>query len=514
MPAPLQAAAVRLKIKGTNIHVRPYFKAEYDAASQKRRARGWMPSMSAPNSNLWGLATIRRRSRDLSRNLPIIEGAYDSLVANLVGPGIVVIPRRADPGYRTALKELWEQWKAEADADNISNFDELVCLAVHTMLEAGECFIRHRPRRTTDGLTVPYQIQLIEPEHVPTDKNEQLPGGGRIIAGVEFNAYGRRVAYHVYRDHPGESVIPGSSRSLETTRVPAEEIIHLYRPRRPGQVRGLPVAASAIMTARDWQEYSEAELIRKKTTSMLVGFVTRPASEEPVLGEFDFDDTETPEDDTGMAALEPGTMQFLEPGEDVKFSAPTDSGPTYEAYVKGVLRSIAAAFGLTYEQLTQDLTGVNFSSIRAGLNEFQRRARRWQKHIIHQLLVPVWERFVREAVLVGAIEAQGMAFAPREFTAAHFVAPGWRYVNPQQEVAADKESIRAGLASRSTVAAERGYDVEEIDRQNAADLERQRELGLNYDINGAKAAPAAPPPQGQEDDGNVGRQPNETEDAT
>jgi capsid protein len=37
------------------------------------------------------------------------------------------------------------------------------------------------------------------------------------------------------------------------------------------------------------------------------------------------------------------------------------------------LRAIAMGMGITYEQLTGDLTNVNYSSIRAGLIEFRRR---------------------------------------------------------------------------------------------------------------------------------------------
>ena len=78
-------------------------------------------------------------------------------------------------------------------------------------------------------------------------------------------------------------------------------------------------------------------------------------------------------DGIALAGLEPGTLQILEPGEDIKFSDPADVGGSYSEFLRTQFRAVAAAIGITYEQLTGDLTGVNYSSIRAGLLEFRRR---------------------------------------------------------------------------------------------------------------------------------------------
>jgi capsid protein len=83
-------------------------------------------------------------------------------------------------------------------------------------------------------------------------------------------------------------------------------------------------------------------------------------------------------------------MQFLDPGEDIKFTSPSDVGGNYEAFMRQQLRSIAVGVGLTYEQLTSDLTEVNYSSIRAGLIEFRRKAAQIQHHLmVYQFCRPV-----------------------------------------------------------------------------------------------------------------------------
>ena len=86
-----------------------------------------------------------------------------------------------------------------------------------------------------------------------------------------------------------------------------------------------------------------------------------------------------------------------------------------------------------------------------------------------------------EAFKGGLFEAPDFAFNPRPYLKVKWLAPGWPYVNPQQEAAADKIAVRSGFISRTRVAGRRGYDITEIDDENAADLARANALGLLYD---------------------------------
>ena len=72
---------------------------------------------------------------------------------------------------------------------------------------------------------------------------------------------------------------------METVRVPASEIMHLFRPLRPGQIRGEPWLARALVKLNELDQYDDAELVRKKTAAMFAGFVTRLAPEDNLLGE-------------------------------------------------------------------------------------------------------------------------------------------------------------------------------------------------------------------------------------
>ena len=261
--------------------------------------------------------------------------------------------------------------------------------------------------------------------------------GNVVRCGIEFDALGRRVAYHLYRSHPEDGrLVPMSGQGgLETVRVDAREVIHLYRVLRPGQIRGEPWLSRALVKLNELDQYDDAELVRKKTAAMFAGFVTRQSPEDNLMGEGGPDG-----DGIALAGLEPGTLQLLEPGEDIKFSEPADVGGSYSEFLRTQFRAVAAALGITYEQLTGDLTGVNYSSIRAGLLEFRRRCEMVQHGVlVHQLCRPVWSAWMKQAVLAGALEAPGFArggaargagrgAAPVRRTAAQGLAAGLRRV--------------------------------------------------------------------------------------
>jgi capsid protein len=58
--------------------------------------------------------------------------------------------------------------------------------------------------------------------------------------------------------------------------------------------------------------------------------------------------------------------------------------------------------------------------------------------------------------------------------------------------------MEAGITSRRKVVEATGYDIEEVDRENAADAARVREMGLSYktspgETQGARATPVQEP---------------------
>jgi lambda family phage portal protein len=447
--------------------------ADYEAAAATRRTAGWLPATSDINTLVFrNLDTLRARSRDMVRRNPWAANALDAFVANAIGTGIKPQSLHPDARLKERIQELWLRWTDEADASNLTDFYGLQALACRAVMEAGECLIRLRPRLAKDGLTVPLQLQLLEAEHLPTGETRKLENGNYVRAGIEFDQIGRRVAYWLYREHPFDTLNPVASTEL--VRVPADWVLHLFRPIRPGQLRGQPWLTQVLVKLYELDQYDDAELVRKKTAAMFAGFILKNAPEDQMLGE-----AVTDKSGAALAGLEPGTLQVLLPGEDIKFSTPADVGASYETFMRVQLRSIAAGMGITYEQLTGDLTGVNYSSIRAGLLEFRRRCEQFQHQVlVYQFCRPVWRRWIEAALVSGALPKQGDVAL---YYDAKWIPPGFGWVDPWKDIKAQIMAVRAGFKSRAEVVSEQGYDAEAIDREIAADNARARALGLSYD---------------------------------
>jgi lambda family phage portal protein len=452
----------------------------YDGTGSGRRAMAWqVGNPGAVAALAFSQDELRAKSRDLVRRNAWAAVGVEAFVANAIGTGIKPQSMVVDPVLREAIQALWRDWCDEADAGGLTDFYGLQSLACRAMLEGGECLVRLRYRRPEDRLTVGLQIQVLEPEHLPTTMNREVASGNVIRAGIEFDRLGRRVAYHLYRSHPGDGALAPMSGTggMETVRIPASEVVHLFRPLRPGQIRGEPWLARALVKLNELDQYDDAELVRKKTAAMFAGFVTRLAPEDNLMGE-----TSSDEQGVSLAGLEPGTLQLLEPGEDIKFSAPADVGSSYAEFMRQQFRAVAAAMGITYEMLTGDLTQVNYSSIRAGLLEFRRRCEALQHGVIvHQLCRPIWQAWMEQAAIEGTLTLPAFSRRRREYLAAKWIPQGWQWVDPKKEFDAMQTAIRAGLLSRSQAISAFGYDAEDIDREIATDNQRADELGLVFD---------------------------------
>lgn len=459
----------------------------YEGASYGQRLSSWMATSTSINSLLSGsINTLRSRTRQLRRNNPLVSGGIDTFVSDLIGTGISPSWQLKDREKKKELQALWADWIDEANWDGNCDFYGLQSLISSALIESGEAIVLFHRSYMNNDLAVPFQLQVLEGDHLPENKNETLSNGNTIRMGIEFNRQGRRVAYHLYKEHPGETF--GFNQSIGTVRVLAKNICHIFKQTRPGQIRGASWLAPVLVKLHDYDQYDDAELVRKKGAAMFGGYITEPAGGvNPTLafGKSESTDSQNRE----IVPMEPGTFPVLPPGMDIRFSEPADVGGNYERWVKQQLRMIAKGIGTTYEKLTGDLTEVNYSSIRAGLLSFQRFCKQIQlQTIAFQLCKPVAREFLNTAVLSGAIELPGYAQNPRIYRRIKWRPDGWPWVDPVKDQLAEQMAVRNGFKSREEVIAESGGDIEEVDAAIAEGNARADKIGLVFDSDPRKTA--------------------------
>lgn len=439
----------------------------YDGAAVGRRTDGWRTTNGSADAEIASAGPrLRDRMRDLVRNNPHAAKAVSVLVNNIVGSGIR--PRAAtgtDVGDK-AIDALWDEWSSRCDADGLGDYHALTTLAVREMIEAGDIFVRRRARRTRDGLAVPLQVQLFEADHLDESKIGVTPDGGRIVRGIEFDPIGGRRAYWLFPDHPGDVGIP-LSRSLASVRVPADGVAHLYERQRV-QSRGVPWGAPVMRALRDLDDWTNAELVRKKTEACLVGIVFGADEAEQGVAP-----TVVDADGKLIEQFEPGLIAYARNGKDIKFNQPATTAGVSE-WLRAQLHIVAAGFRVPYELLTGDLSQVNYSSIRAGLVEFRRMidALQWQV-VIPGFCQPVWGWFAEAAWAAGLVPTPDIAveWAPARFDA----------VDPLKDAQADLLMLRMGTMTLPQAIARQGWNPDAVLAEIAATNVKLDALGLKLD---------------------------------
>lgn len=441
----------------------------YEAASSSRRTDSWKATNAGPNTvNEYSLGKLRARSRDAYRNQVYARNTVLRIAANVVGTGIQPNPDGSSDASKRKVKQLWRQWAEtkQCDYDGQQNIYGLQRMAMQAVVRDGEVIIR---RRRVKGETLPIKLQVQEADVIDTLRNYDLEGGGKIIQGVEFNKDLQRVAYWLFDGHPEET------RKITSRRIPASDVAHIYYKERPGQVRGVPWMAASMIRLKDYDDYEDAELIRQKIAACFTVFVQDNNPEAAGLGGSD--------DTTMLERVEPGIVEVLPAGKTVEFASPPTT-QNYDSYSRKILQGVAAGVGISYEALTGDLTGVNFSSGRMGWIEMQRNVEDWQYNMLVPMMCDtVWDWFLEAGNLAGRIPSSAME--PATWT-----PPRREMIDPTKEIPAQINAVRGGVMSLQEVHRQNGYDSDEVLRQMAEDNAKIDQLGLVLDSDARKTMKA------------------------
>ncbi|MGZ4953566.1 MAG: phage portal protein [Methylobacter sp.] len=439
-------------------------KRRYDAASRTTRTNNWITPATDANAAIRNPSLIRNRARDLVRNNPWANKGVSVINNNVIGYGI-------RPQFKSGIKrnakraqDLWKAWAetTQCDAYGLTDFYGIQQIAMRAMVESGECLIRLRPRLASDGLAVPFQLQVLESDYLYEFADGPLQNGGYVQRGIEYDAIGRRVAYLIYKAHPGATGSFYGTFSAGYSRVPAYEIIHLFRSDRPGQERGVSWLAPVMIRLREFDIYEDAYLNRQKLANLFAGFI------------YSDDPAETEEEFSDVSELTPGSMYVLKPNRKVEFSDPPGAGD-YGPYTVEVQRAVAAGLNITFESLTGNLSEVNFSSARMGWQDFGRSVDSWR----WQLFIPR----VCNGVARWFADFSGIPDLTQEWT-----PPARMMVDPAREIPPIIAMVRAGLCTLPEAIRSLGYDFHAVMDEIKLSNNYLDQLGLILDSDPRKTA--------------------------
>jgi lambda family phage portal protein len=431
----------------------------------------------------------------MGRNNPYAKNMREAYATALVGAGIKTSWLGLPPDLKAEIQDLWLRWSWEADADGICDWEGLQAMIARELWEAGEVFVRLRPRFASDPISVPLQLQVLPAEMLALNLN-RMNGTNPVRQGVEFDILGRRVAYWFWRRHPGDSITQAATLN-EPVRVPEDGVLHVFRQEQAGQIRGVPRLAPAMIPLKMLDDYDDAELARKRTTALFCGFVTEGAGEPVLEG-----DEKDEDDDIPLLPLQPETFQKLRPGEDVKFSEPADVGGNYEAFRYNNICRACAAVGMPHAVVSMDINKATYSSDRSGMVRWRQRIEQDQHSVVvFQLIRPVVREWVRLAYVSGRIDLPTYDVTPGQYELVKNITPAWPWVDPLNDAKAEELWLQLGVKAPSDLIEGQGYDRDEVYDRIADDQKARRARGLSFPTLEGTArisigAPGGTPPGG------------------
>lgn len=471
--------------------------------------------------------TLRQRSRILYMSAPIAAAALKRQRTNIVGAGLRLksnidretlglTQEQAEEWQKRVQAEfhLWAQRKQACDATGVNNFygmQQLVCLS---WAMSGDVFALIKRSEPTPLMPYSLRLHILEADRVRTPTDTKAVGssvidalssgmttgktkdGNYIYDGVEVDKNGAIVAYHIANTYPyqfdgaGTKFVRVAAYGKETG---LPNVLHIMDSERPEQYRGVPYLAPVIEPLLQLRRYTEAEITAAVVQSFFTAFIiTDKDGESAIPNEVGGDGVAEASRDPNEYEMGAGTLNFLEPGEDVKFGAPTHPNTGFDKFTRALYEQIGACLEVPADLLMMSFN-ASYSASRAALLEAWKAFRMRREWLADDFCKPVYEIWLTEAVARGRISAPGFLTDPmirQAYLRSEWVGPSQGQLDPVKEVQAATMAMAAGLSTGEAEATKlNGSDF----RSNTDRLAMENEL-LKKAGGGNAPAPAPEPP--------------------
>jgi lambda family phage portal protein len=508
----------------------------YEASNIQTPEMGqWFPYIRSPDSEINQFRDrMVARSRDLARNDGWASGGITRILDNTVGAHLRLsanpdwrVLRRFAKGFdavwaddfRQAVEALWRAFSEDLgrynDVSRQLTVSQQMRLAMRHKLIDGEGLVVNywKPERVARGAAQYATAYLVvDPDRLSNPY--QIVDTKYLRGGVEIDDDGVPLAYHIRKAHQNDWY--NAVESMEWERVEREDedgwrrVIHDFDRDRAGQNRGIGVFTPVLAHAKMLARYYGVELQAATVATIFGTYVTSPFDPKMIEAAMDSDgeelgfyqDLRADWSKERPAMLNSVRIPTLAPGEDIKQVAAAHPHSGFEDFAHEMLRSIAAALGVSAEQITQDWSKTNYSSARAALLESWKTLSRRGAEFKVGTATPMYASWLHEVIERGDLDDVLPRNAPEYIEAATAyarcdwlgVARGW--VDPVRERQGAILGLDGGLSTLKRECAEQGLDWEEVIAQRAVEVRAFKENGLGLpDWTGGMDAHDASTPQ-------------------
>lgn len=417
-------------------------------------------------------ALVTARCRDQYQNNSYIAGGVERMIHNVVRGGIRTrFQLRKKDGELNAelnaelnkqLHELRKTW-ARRYMDVTGQDSERVLQKLilrHQWIDGG--ILIHRVIDDSVPGVVPLRLEFIETAQLDKLVDGTLPNGNTARRGIEADPVGRPVAYHVLDRHPGDYMLRGRNASR---RILAEDIIHVYDRRFASQYSGISWLAAVVMEAFKMHDYRNIEFDGARTAAAFVAFVesTMPGFQLGLKpgGQADPSGDQAQETDR-PSEIRTNMIQYLPAGTKAHLASHNRPGNNYEPFIKDSLRSQSTGLNMSFEAFANNYSDSTYASARSGSMEERLSYRDQQLFLVEKPLDRINLWFLEAAVLARLVTIPGFAANKTQvLDQLLYELPGWPWVDPRNDSAANKDKLEMGGTSHQKLAADAGTDFTE-----------------------------------------------------
>jgi len=448
------------------------------------------------------------RGRAAVRNHPLVEQAINRLIANLRLDAFTLDVNSGDPGVNQALKDDWLQWTGETQAgrnlcdyEGTRPFQQIARQSFFNRVVDGD--IVHLP--LMDGTLQTWEAHHIRSPWGSASRGDSDQNG--CVHGAEV-VDGRTVAYWITPFNlPATASL---TRRSQARRFPVYDAAgnkitfwcgfrHRFFQRRG--ISRLSAPRDAMTGFEDLNYSNIKSSLRRSLIAYLMSSATQ--GQLPSLGGGNL--PKSGDRYTRNVGLGLETVVFEQLGEPAQaFKVP--DGYQLEGWNANLppqswfehsallLTMLAVNLDLPLMCLLLDGSLVNFHGGRMTVDQMRLRLRQLQKDEIQGLWNPTYEWRLRLKLTPGSKYFDPTLAALVEQKKADpysylFRPCGWAYVKPAEDVAAERDADKAGLKSRRQILAERGYDIDDVDRERVDDRRKLFRMSLDAAIEDAAGYP-------------------------
>lgn len=518
----------------------------HEGASRFDQLQLWAPPMKTADAEIIPeKGVLDARTRDMLRNDAYVAGGAALHKDNIVGAMFLL---NAKPKTKVLFGKADEVWEAEfqeevetkfglyaegpncwADAKRTKTLTEQVRLGVGVFTAGGEVLMSAE-WMPDDGRPFRTAAMMIDTDRLSTPMTRLYDQN--IKGGVEVDRRGAPIAYHIRQAHPSDWSNAGA---YQWRRVMARKpgwgrqmILHVFEEMRAEQSRGISSMVSALMEMKMTKGHRKVELQRAVTAATFAASIESDLPSADVFAQMGGNDENANPSIEWMRAFMSSVDEYsggsknlvmdgqripvFMPGTHLKLQSPGNTGPLGDKFEQSLLRYIAAALGVSYEQLSRDYTQTNYSSARAAMGETWKFMVSRKKLVADKIADFVWRLWLEEAINYGSLETLKRRNIPNFYEGqnadayAHceWIGAGQGLIDPLKETQAYVLQLNNRLTTRERVMARmHGADwrneMAQMQREDAEMSRRKIVVAGSKDTDNALSGTPREPKEGQAD---------------